>query len=100
MILILAGLELTSNDVQSRFSRTQQLSMSAPRFRLGNATATTEDTQLTSLGPTHFASMDSTFSKRKSGSVVPIKEQDDPEIGETKTILIRPPSLNERTDDL
>lgn len=101
MILILAGLELTSNDVQSRFSRTQQLSLSAPRFRPGNTTTTdattTADDVSIPLGPIQFASVDSTFSKRKSGSVIPIKELNDPEIGETKTILIHPPSLDERT---
>lgn len=104
MILILAGLELTSNDVQSRFSRTQpQLSLSAPRFRPGNttttdATTTADDAHSIPLGPIQFASMDSTFSKRKSASVVPIRELDDPELGETKTVLIGPPSLDERTD--
>ena len=102
MILILAGLELTSNDVQSRFSRTQQLSLSAPRFRPGNttttdATTTADDVHAIPLGPIQFAGVDSTFSKRKSGSVIPITELDDPELGETKTILIHPPSLDERT---
>ena len=104
MILILAGLELTSNDVQSRFSRTQQLSLSAPRFRPGNttttdATTTADDVHSIPLGPIQFASMESTFSKRKSGSIVPIKELDDLEVGGTKTILINSSGLDERTPE-
>ncbi|KZT73959.1 hypothetical protein DAEQUDRAFT_761897 [Daedalea quercina L-15889] len=100
MIIILAGLELTSNDVQSRFSRTQQLSLSAPRFRPGNTTTTdgstaADDARSIPLDTMQFASVDSTFSKRKSAPGLAVDKFDDPELGETKTVLITP--LDERT---
>ncbi|KAH9841392.1 uncharacterized protein C8Q71DRAFT_853791 [Rhodofomes roseus] len=97
MIIILAGLHLTSNDVQSRFSRTQPVtSLSAPRFRPGKTTTsdgtTTSDIQLDTM---HFSTVDSSFSKRKSAPGLSANDLDDAEAGETKNVFITP--LDERT---
>jgi len=95
MIIVLAGLSLTSNDVQSRFSQTQ-LSLSAPRFRPGNTTTPNmisgDDIP---LGTMQFSSIDSTFSKRKPVSGLPKDDFEDPEAQETKPVFLTP--LDERT---
>jgi len=63
MIIVLAGLQMTTIDVQSRMTRSQ---LSKPQFRPGNMTTTTDEAPTIPLDTIQFASEASSFRERKT----------------------------------
>lgn len=75
MIIVLAALEMTTNDITSRMTKSQR---SRPRFRSGvtATTATTDETHTIPLDTIVFADGVSTFRERKS--TIPAVTFEDP----------------------
>ncbi|CCM04916.1 uncharacterized protein FIBRA_07113 [Fibroporia radiculosa] len=78
MIIVLAGLEITTNDVHSRLTRSQ---ISRPRFNLG---ATTEDSRTAPLETMQFASI---ISLRERKATLPVTFDDTPDMSAVNSSL-------------